>query len=126
MKMGSKMMTDTNVMQSCQAMMEQREKMMAEIKTQDAKIAVQVAKMNSAPEKKKLDLMAAVVTEISEQRAATNASMEKMQNGMMQHMSQHMQMGQDSMSHCPMMKDTMDMKHMKGMKKNSGDAAKKQ
>ena len=107
--------------------------MMADIKTQDAEIAAQVAKMNSAPEKKKLDLMAAVVTHMAEQRTTMHASMEKMDKGMMQHTMQHMQMGQDSMSHCPMMSGMMGMSGTmgkKGMKKGSdkksGDAADEQ
>ena len=45
-----------------------------------------------------------------------NARMEKMQAGMIQHMMGDMQMGKESMSQCPM------MKNMKGMDEKSGDA----
>jgi hypothetical protein len=105
-------------MQRCQAMMEQKEKMMADIKAQDAELTAQVAKMNGAPENRKLDLMAAVVTHLVEQRTAMNVRMEKMQEGMMNHMMQHMQMGKESMSQCPMMKG------MKGTDEKSADAHK--
>jgi hypothetical protein len=60
-----------------------------------------------------LDLTAAVVTRMVEQRTAMHARKSKMQDEMMTHMMQHMQMGKNSMSQCPMMKG------MKGMK--SGD-----
>lgn len=97
------MTTGTNMMQRCQAMMEQKQKMMAAMKVQDAELAAQVAKMNNAPESKKVELMAALVTRMVEQRTARHARMEGMQAGMMQHMMQHMQMGQESMAECPMM-----------------------
>jgi len=120
MMMEGKMMTETNMMQRCQEMKEQKEKMMADMKAQDAELAVQVAKMNSAPENKKLDLMAAVVTQMVEQRTAMNVRKAKMDEEMMKHMMQHMQMGKESMSQCPMMKG------MKGMDEKSGDAQKEQ
>ena len=93
----------------CQAMKEQKEKLMADMEAQDAELAGEIATMNSAAEDKKLDLMAAIVTHMVEQRTAMDARMEKMQGGMMKHMMQHMQMGKESMSQCPMMKD-MDEK----------------
>ncbi len=111
-----KMMMETNMMQRCQAMKEQKEKMMADMKAQDAELTAQVAKMNSAPADNKLDLIAAVVTRMVEQRIAMNERMEKMRGQMMQHMMQHMQMGKESMSQCPMMKG------MKEMDDKSGDA----
>jgi hypothetical protein len=93
-------------------MMEQKQKMMAEMKAQDADLTAQVAKMNSAPDNTKLDLLAAVVTHMVEQRSAMNERMDKMQQGMMKHMMEHMQMGQESMKQCPMMMgmNTMDAK----------------
>ncbi len=115
MMMGGKMMTGTNMMQRCQAMKEQKQKMMADIKAQDAELTAQVAKMNSAPENEKLDLMAAVVTHMQEQQRATNIRKAKMDEAMMQHMMHHMQMGKESMSQCPMMKG------MKGMNKKALD-----
>ena len=46
----------------------------------------------------------------------------KMEEAMMQHMMQHMQMGKESLSQCPMMKG---MKTMKAMGEKSGDAEEK-
>jgi hypothetical protein len=99
-------------------MKEQKEKMMADMKAQDADLTEQVAKMNSAPKDKKIDLMAAVVTRMVEQRTAMNVRKEKMQGEMMKHMMQQMQMGKESMEQCPMMKG------MKAMNKKSDDAQK--
>ncbi len=104
---GKKM--DGKMMERCEEMKEQREKMMAEMKVQDADLTAQVARMNSAPNNKKLDLIAAVVTRMAEQRMAMHARMETMQAGMMGHMMQHMQMGKESMAQCPMMGGMGDM-----------------
>jgi uncharacterized protein (DUF2336 family) len=91
---------------------------MEDMKAQDAELTEQLIRMNSAPEDKKLGLIAAVVTRMVEQRTAMNARMAKMQEEMMQHMMEHMQMGKGSMSQCPMMKG------MKDMDEKSGDAQK--
>ncbi len=115
---GEKKMTAAKMMECCQEMKAQRQKMMAEMKAQDAELAAQVAKLNSAPEDQKMGLMAAVITQMVEQRTAMNARMEKMQDEMMKHMMQHMQMGGESMSQCPMMKD------MGGMDEKSAGADK--
>lgn len=104
-----KKMMDDKMMNDCQEMMEQKQKMMAEMKAQDADITAQIAKMNSAADNKKLDLLAAVVTHMAEHRASMNVKMEEMHEEMMNHMMKHMQMGQESMSQCPMM---MGMKNM--------------
>jgi hypothetical protein len=72
--------------------------MWTDMKAQDAALTKQVAKMNSAPEDKKITLMAALITRMAEQRAATNVRMEKMQEDTMQHMMQ-----------CPMMMGMKDM-----------------
>ncbi|MFO7559506.1 MAG: hypothetical protein R6X10_11805 [Desulfobacterales bacterium] len=114
-------MTEANIMERCQEMKERRQKMMVEMKAQDAELTAQVAKMNSAPEDKKLDLIAAVITRMVEQRAVMHARKAEMQEEMMQHMGQHMQMGKESMMRCPMMKD---MKDMKGMGHKSMDTKK--
>jgi hypothetical protein len=97
-------MTEAKMMEHCQMMKEQKQKMMEDMKAQDAELAEQVARMNSAPEDKKLGLIAAVVTRMVEQRTAMNARMADMQEKMMIHMMEHMQMGKESMSQCPMMK----------------------
>jgi hypothetical protein len=123
MMMEGKMMTETNMMQRCQEMKEQKEKMKEDMKAQDAQLTEQLAKMNRAPEDKKMGLMAAVLTQMVEQRITMDARKAKMEEEMMQHMMQHMQMGKESMSQCPMMKG---MKGMKGMDEKSGDAQKEQ
>lgn len=112
------MMMEGKMMEHCKAMKEQKEKMMADMRAQDAALTAQVAEMNSAPEKKKLDLMSAIVTHMVKQQSAMNARKAKMEEAMMQHMMGHMQMGKESMSQCPMMKG------MKGMDGKAPDAHK--
>ena len=109
-------MTDATMMERCQEMMGQKQKMMEDMKAQDADLTEQITKMNSAPDDKKLGLMAAVITHMVEQRTAMNVRKAKMEDEMMKHMMQHMQMGKESMAQCPMMKD---MKGMKGMDEGS-------
>ena len=103
------MMMEGKMMERCQAMKEQKEKMMADMKMQDIELATEVAKMNSAPESRKVRLMAAVVTHMVEQQTALNTRKAKMEDAMMKHMMQHMQMGMESMAQCPMMKGMKDM-----------------
>jgi hypothetical protein len=62
--------------------------------------------------------MAAVFTKMVEQRITMDARKAKMEEEMMKHMMQHMQMGKESMSQCPMMKG------MKGMDEKSAGAHK--
>jgi hypothetical protein len=104
----AKMMMDGKMMERCQEMKAQKQKMTEDMKAQDAELTEQVAKMNSAPADKKMSLMAAVITHMVEQRIAMDARMADMQDEMMKHMMQHMQMGKDSMSQCPMMKGMKD------------------
>ena len=111
---GKKMM-EGKMMERCQEMKEQKQKMKEDMKAHDAQLTEQLAKMNSAPEDQKTGLMAAVITHMVEQRIAMDARKAKMEEGMMKHMMQHMQMGKESMSQCPM---------MKGMDEKSGDAHK--
>jgi mannose-6-phosphate isomerase-like protein (cupin superfamily) len=111
-----KNMTEAKMMERCQEMMEQKQKMKEDMKAQDAELTEQLTKMNSAPEDKKMGLMAAVITHMVEQRITMDARKAKMDEEMMQHMMQHMQMGKESMSQCPMMKG------MKDMDANLGDA----
>ena len=113
-----KMMMDSKMMESCQAMKEQKEKMLADMKAQDAELTEHVAKMNRAPEAEKMSVMAAVITHMVEQRIAMDDRMAKMQDNLMAHMMEHMQMGADSMAQCPMMKG------MKNMDAKSADAHK--
>ncbi|MBC8018632.1 MAG: hypothetical protein H7X83_08955 [Verrucomicrobia bacterium] len=110
-----KMMTKAKMMEQCQEMKEHKQKMKEDMKVQDAELTAQVTEMNNAPKDKKMDLMAAVLTHMLEQRIAMDAKKAKMEEEMMQHMMQHMQMGKESMSQCPM---------MKGMDEKTGDAHK--
>lgn len=96
------------MMKHCKEMKEQKEKLGAEIKAQDADLTEKIAKLNKAPQPEKLEIMAAVLTQMVEQRSAMNARKAKMEENMMKHMMEHMQMGKESMSDCPMMKG---MKH---------------
>jgi hypothetical protein len=93
-----KMMMDGKMMERCQSMMKEKQKLQEEVTAQDAKLKAEVAAMNDAPDDKKSALMAAVVTKLVEQRTETHARMGKMQDDMMGHMMQHMQMGKESMS----------------------------
>jgi hypothetical protein len=100
--------------EQCQALKDEKAKLLASMKADDTELSAQVAKMNSAPADRKLDLVATVVTRLVEQRAALTPRMEKLDAEMMKHMMQHMQAGKDSMSQCPMMKDMRDAKEPKG------------
>lgn len=110
-----KMMTEAKMIEQCQEMKEHKQKMKEDMKAQDADLTNQITKMNRAPKDKKINLMAAVITRMVEQRIAMDARKAKMEEKMMQHMMQHMQLGKESMSQCPMMKD---------MDEKSGDAHK--
>jgi len=114
---GKKMM-EGKMMEGCKEMKAQKQKMKEDMKAQNTELTEHVAKMNSAPEDKKMNIMAAVVSHMVEQRIAMDARKAKMDEQMMKHMMQHMQMGKESMSQCPMMKG------MKGMDEKSGDAHK--
>jgi predicted transcriptional regulator len=103
-------MTEATLMERCQEMKEQKQKMKEDTTAQDAELTELVAKMNRASEDKKMSLMAAVITQMVEQRIAMDARKAQMEEAMMQ----HMQIGKDSMSQCPMMKDMKDMKGMDG------------
>lgn len=113
---GKKMM-EGKMMERCQEMKKQKQQMKEDMKAQDAQLTEQLAKMNSAPEDKKMGLMSAVLTQMVEQRITMDARKAKMQEEMMKHMMQHMQMGKESMSQCSM---------MKGMDEKSGDAQNEQ
>ena len=96
---------------TCQAVMADREKMMAEMKVADQRLDDLVDKMNAAPATEKVDATAAVVKELITQRRTMRDGMMKMQHGMMAHMMEHMQAGKDPMPMCPMMKQMGGMKH---------------
>jgi hypothetical protein len=113
-----KNMMEAKMMAQCQEMKEQKQKMKEDMDAQNTQLTEQLAKMNSAPEDKKMDRMASVITLMVEQRIAMDARKAKMDEEMMQHMMQHIQMGKESMSQCPMMKG------MKGMDEKSMGAEK--
>jgi len=100
-----KNMTEAKMMEHCQEMKEQKQKMKADMKAHDAELTEQVAKMNNASEDKKMGLMAAVITHMVELRITMDERKARMEDEMMKHMMRHMQMGKESMSKCPMMKD---------------------
>ncbi len=99
----------TKMMAGCHEMMAQKRKMTEDMKAQDAKLSEQLTEMNGAPDDRKMGLMAAVLTTMVDQRTAMHARMAEMDEAMMKHMMQHMQMGKESMSQCPMMKGMKDM-----------------
>ena len=113
---GGTVMMEGKMMTRCQEMKDQKKKMAQDVKAQDAELTEQVAKMNHAPEGQKVKSMAALITRMAEQRIAMDARKAKMDEDMMKHMMQHMEMGKDSMSQCPMMKGMKDMDD-----KSSGD-----
>lgn len=88
----------------CKAMMAEHEKMTAEIKAADQRLDGLVTKMNAASGQAKVDAIAATVTEIVAQRRTMRDRMMGVHEGMMSHMSEHMQTGPQSMAMCPMMK----------------------
>ena len=94
---------DDKMMAQCKEMMQKKEQMQADFKEQDAKVDDLVTKMNTSTGADRVEAMAAVVTELSVQRKVRQEKMTAMQADLMQHMMEHMQMGKQSMSMCPMM-----------------------
>ena len=94
----------------CQAMMAEKDKMMADMKAADERLDGLVATMNTASGADKPVATAAVVTEMVTQNRAMRDGMMKMHQDMMGHMMEHMQAGKDSMASCPMMKQMGSMK----------------
>ena len=88
----------------CQAMMAEKEKMMADVKVADQRLDDLVATMNTASGMDKMAATAAVVSEMVTQRRTMRDGMMKMQEDMMGHMMEHMRAGTASMASCPMMK----------------------
>jgi hypothetical protein len=97
-------MTADGMKEQCKQMHERKRQMREDMKAQDARLTDQLGEMNRAPDDKKLGLLAALVTNTVEQRIAMDARKADMEDAMMKHMMQHMKMGAESMSHCPMMK----------------------
>ena len=96
-------MMDGKMTEAQQTMMQHHQAMMAEMKTQDAEIATQVAAMNSAPADKKLNMLADIVTRMVAQRKAMNARMGMMQSEMMKCSMQDMSRSASPASKSPAM-----------------------
>jgi len=122
--MEMKMKMDGKMTASCQEMMAKKEKMMADLKAQDAELTEHIAKMNRATGAEQTTIMAAVITHMVELRITTDAKKAKMEEAMMTHMMEHMQMGANSMAGCPMMKGmgAMDEKSIDGQKAHHDEA----
>ena len=89
-------------------MMEARQKMMADTSAQDKELTDLVASINSAPDDKKVPLLARAVTLLVEQRVAMDARRSKMADSMMKHAMWHMQMNREGMESCPMYMNMKD------------------
>lgn len=109
---------DSQMMEHCEKMKEQKKQLKADMKAQDADLTAHAAKMNSAPADKKVEEVAALLTHMLEVRIAMDVRKAKMEEEMMEHMMKHMEMGNDSMSKCPMMKG-MDHKATDAHKEHS-------
>jgi hypothetical protein len=108
------------MMEMCQEMRAKKQKLQEDITAMDAQLTRQIAAMNSAPADKKIGLIAAVVTTMAEQRIAMDARRSQLEQEMMRHMMQHMQMGKESISQCPMMTGMKGMPGMQGKKGMKG------
>jgi hypothetical protein len=91
------------MMEDCKAMKQQKQTMAADMKAEAAALTEHVARMNAASKEKKTEVMAEVLTHMVNQQNAMDARKAKMEEEMMKHMMQHMQLGKDSMAKCPMM-----------------------
>ena len=99
------------MMPECAAMMEEHEAMQKHMAEMDAKLQTLVDEMNKAKGSARIDKTAAVINEMVAQRAMMAKQMMDMQPKMMEHMMEHMKSGMmkgmaDSMSSCPMMKES--------------------
>lgn len=68
------------------AMKEHHEKMMTEMRDQDAELATQIAAIKKAPENKKMDLMVTLVSHMVEQRTTMHENMSEMMENMREDM----------------------------------------
>jgi hypothetical protein len=97
--------TEASLMKHCEKMKDLKAQMKADMKTQDAELIEHAARMNRAPADQKVDELATLVTHMLEQRIAMAARKASMEEEMMAHMMEHMEMGKGSMAKCPMMKE---------------------
>jgi len=97
------------MMERCKSMMAERQESMAAMQAMDDRLQEKVDAMKAARgEKKKLDAMEAVLTEMATQRHEMRDQMSAMMPRMMEHMREHMAMsmmqGMEGSGMCPMMK----------------------
>lgn len=104
-----KAMTDVEMMEHCEGILAQKQKLQADQKAQAAELTVQIAMMNSSPDDKKVGLMAAVITHMTEQQITMDGRKATMEEDMMQHLMQHVCMGKDSLSQCPLIQSMKDI-----------------
>ncbi len=104
-----KAMTKATMMEHCRGMKAHKQKLAEDIEAQDAQLTQRLAEMNRAPDDRKTGLMASIITQMAEQRMALDARKAKMEDEMMRHMMEHMQMGKESMAECPVMKGKSGM-----------------
>ena len=83
----------------CSEMKQQHQKMMEEMKAQDAELAGLVANMNSATQDQKVNLMAEIITRMAKHQSDMHTRMHEMKSNMMERME-----AGKYMSDCPMMK----------------------
>lgn len=102
-KTAEKKKADDMMLQNCNAMVAEREKLVVEMTAQDAEVTAQISRMNSSSEKYKVDLLAAVVTRMMVNKTNFAEKMEKIHDDMLAHAALHGKMGESSMMHCPMM-----------------------
>lgn len=103
MKMNGKMM------EHCQEMMAQKQKMAEDMNAQNTALSEHVVKMNSTPDDKKMAEMAALITHMVEQKIAMDTRRALMEEEMKEHMMEHKHMGMRGIMNCPMMKGMNDM-----------------
>lgn len=108
-------MTEEKMKGCCATMKTHIGKVKAEVKTQDDELTKHVAKMNSAPAEQKMEIMAAVVTHMAEDRIVLNEHTDILNIALRQHLMQHMSMSKESITGCSM---------MKGMEEKSADTQK--
>lgn len=101
-------MAKGKMMEDCQEMKAAKQRLKIDMKSQNDAQVEQLAAMNRAPASERMGLLAAVVTKMAEQRMTMDARKAAMEEEMMKHMMQHMQMGKEAMSECPMMKGADD------------------
>jgi hypothetical protein len=97
-------LAESKIMERCRELKEQKQRLAEDIKSQDAVLLELVSKMNSVTGAKKLDLLAALLTYMVQQRIVLDARRAKLERETMKHSLQHMQLAKESLSQCPLMK----------------------